>query len=120
MCIGNGLAVSRSAYGVHLARARKGREEGRYPAGEMEMLLRDVEETMTELKMFQEGGVMHEDLVELLMAYSVYSDGVPRYVRCSLLRCGTMLMNLCSHLESRSLLRCSSSTCRLLRRSVHC
>lgn len=113
MCIGNGLAVSRSAYGVHLARARKGREEGRYPAGEMEMLLRDVEETMPDLKMFQEGGVMHEDLVELLMAFSVYGDGVPRYASLSSLRVGNVADPLCcSLLESPSRLRCSSSTCR--------
>ena len=84
MTVGNGLAVSRSAYGTALARAKVGIDEGRYPGSVMDQLLEEVEETLPALKMFQKGGVMHDDLVDVLLAYSVYGTGAPRHV--SLLR----------------------------------
>jgi hypothetical protein len=80
MSVGNGLAVSRSAYGTARARAKTGIEEGRYPEGVMEQLLEEVQETLPALKMFQKGGVMHDDLVDVLLAYSVYGSGPPRHV----------------------------------------
>lgn len=58
MVVSNGLAVSKSAYGTTLARAKKGIDEGRYPPEVMERLLKDVEETLPKLKMFQPGGAM--------------------------------------------------------------
>lgn len=84
MCIGNGLALSRSAYGATLSRAKKGVSEGRYPEEVMSALLKDVEQTLPKTKLFQKDGVMHDDLVDLLLAYSIY-DGEPRYVRAPLL-----------------------------------
>lgn len=41
----------------------------------------DIEETLPQLKMFQPGGPMHEDLRNLLLAYSVFWKREPSYVR---------------------------------------
>jgi TBC1 domain family member 14 len=85
LCIGNGLAVSKGSYAGHLGRARKGVEqEQRSWAEVMERLEKDVEDTLPTLKLFQKGGVMHEELVDVLLAYTAYAASLdlraPRYV----------------------------------------
>ncbi|KAI5481595.1 TBC domain protein, Rab GTPase activator [Pseudohyphozyma bogoriensis] len=80
LCIGNGLAVGKTAYASALARAQKGIDDGQYPLGEKEKMEHDVEDTLPDLKLFQkDGGVMHEDLMGVLLAYSVHAGGQPRY-----------------------------------------
>jgi hypothetical protein len=80
LCVGNGLAVSKNSFTGHLARARKGVEDGSFPVEVMKQLEDDVERTLPTLKLFQKGGVMHEELVDLLLAYTVYANEQPRYV----------------------------------------
>lgn len=89
LCIGNGLAVSKGSYSSHLERARKGVERGDGVWEEvMRRLEEDVEDTLPTLKLFQKGGVMHQELVDVLLAYTAYAASVdlrpPRYVRGSL------------------------------------
>lgn len=69
MCIGNGLAVSKGGYSSALGRweaAEGGEEKDRAE----ELLLEDVEGTLEGLKLFQKGGVMHDELCALLRAAS--------------------------------------------------
>jgi hypothetical protein len=80
LAIGNGLAVPKSAYGNALAKVKRGLEEG-WMEGVKEEAEEDVEGTLPALKLFQKGGVMHEELVDLLLAWSVYEKAEPRYVR---------------------------------------
>lgn len=85
LCIGNGLAVSKNAYSSALGKAKKALEEGREDVGRVK---RDAEEemerTLPTLKLFQKGGVMHEDLLDLLLAWSVHDPLTPpRYVSTS-------------------------------------
>ncbi|KAL8277812.1 hypothetical protein RQP46_009795 [Phenoliferia psychrophenolica] len=95
LCVGNGLAVSRNAYATCLLRAQKGQSEGRYPGEEWEALLEDVEMTLPTLKIFhKEGGVMHEELVDILLAYTVYWGGQPRYPRGLSYTAGMLLLNM--------------------------
>ncbi|ORY82308.1 rab-GTPase-TBC domain-domain-containing protein [Leucosporidium creatinivorum] len=82
LCVGNGLAVSKGSYSGHLDKARKAVGEGRWEEV-VERLERDVEETLPTLKLFQKGGVMHDELVDVLLAYTMYASSVslrpPRY-----------------------------------------
>lgn len=79
LAIGNGMAVPKSAYARALARVQPGLEDG-----SLEDVKRaaeeDVEGTLPALKLFQRGGVMNEELVDLLLAWSVYEKAEPRYV----------------------------------------
>jgi len=83
MCIGNGLAVPKGAFAHAGGRAARLRAAGRL--GEVERAARaDAERTLPALHMFQEGAVMHDDLMEILVAWAVYEKSTPRYVRRSL------------------------------------
>lgn len=80
MTIGNGLAIGKSAFATSLARANTLISAGKYPEVAISKLDSDIAETMPLLRLFQVGGVMHEDLKNLLLAYSVFRDGAtPRY-----------------------------------------
>lgn len=81
MCIGNGLAVNRGSYAVLLGKAKELEEKGMYPEEVKRVMERDVEGTLKELKLFQKGGAMYDDLIDLLLAYSVYDKKIPEYVR---------------------------------------
>lgn len=82
LCIGNGLAISKNAYSNALARAKKGLEEGREGISKFrEEAEEEMERVLPTLKLFQKkGGVMHEDLLDLLLAWSVHDQPMPRYV----------------------------------------
>ena len=80
MCVGNGLAVGKASYGNCLKKAKGALEKGTFSTEIREAIEQDVKETMPMLKLFQEGGAMHDDLKDLLFAYSVFGDGEPRYV----------------------------------------
>ncbi|GAA5936242.1 TBC domain-containing protein [Sporobolomyces koalae] len=81
LCIGNGLAVSKTAYMGALARAQNGLEHGRDDIRKVkEDAERDMERVLPTLKLFQkQGGVMHQDLLDLLLAWSVHDQPNPRY-----------------------------------------
>lgn len=80
LVIGNSLSLAKHSFAGHLARAKKMLSEGTYGKDVLEALEKDVEQTLPTLKLFQSGGVMHEDLVDLLLAYTVYASETPRYV----------------------------------------
>ncbi|GAA5946353.1 hypothetical protein JCM3765_000211 [Sporobolomyces pararoseus] len=77
LCIGNSLAISKNHFSNCLERAKKGLEQGN-----SEKLIKfklDAEEEMENvlkgLKLFQKkGGVMHQDLLDLLLAWSVHDQ----------------------------------------------
>lgn len=82
LCIGNGLAMPKTAFTRASDRARHLLRDG--ALAEVEAAAkRDVERALPALKLFQEGRVMHDDLMELLLAWAVYEKRVPRYVRRS-------------------------------------
>ncbi|KAK4058330.1 hypothetical protein OIO90_000487 [Microbotryomycetes sp. JL221] len=81
LCIGNGLAISKTTLHGHVERARKAVNESKYPQAELEKLERDVQETLPTLKLFQKDGVMHDDLVDILLAFTVFQAGLTGQVR---------------------------------------
>lgn len=80
MCIGNGLAVGKNELAKASERVRSLREAGSFEEVEKEAK-EDVERVLPALKLFQEGRVMHDDLMEVLLAWSVHEKATPRYVR---------------------------------------
>ncbi|BGP14683.1 hypothetical protein JCM10213_006237 [Rhodosporidiobolus nylandii] len=93
LAIGNGLAVPKSAFATAQKRARKAEEDGRLD--EVRRLAEeDTEGTLPTLKLFQSGGVMHEELMELLLAWSVYEKDVPRYPRGLAYPAALLLVNM--------------------------
>lgn len=122
MSIGNGLALAKTAFARATERVRIQRQDGRL--AEVEQVAKeDAERTLPALKLFQEGRVMHDDLMELLLAWSVYEKRTPRYVSstCSLRSAGALAdtLSLARRLkDSPSRPRCSCSTCRSPRRSL--
>ncbi|KDE03059.1 hypothetical protein MVLG_06448 [Microbotryum lychnidis-dioicae p1A1 Lamole] len=74
LCIGNGLAVSRTSFAGILSQARRGLNDGTFFKETMAALEEDVQGTLRNLKLFQRGGAMHEDLINLLLGYVVYAS----------------------------------------------
>ncbi|KAK4050113.1 hypothetical protein OIV83_003684 [Microbotryomycetes sp. JL201] len=81
LCIGNGLAISKATLAGHVERARKAIAAGKYPQNELDKLLDDVQSTLPTLKLFQKDGVMHDDLVDVLLAFTVFEAGATGEVR---------------------------------------
>lgn len=110
MVIGNGLAIGKASFASCLKKANTIVDAGKYPKETMERLEQEIEETMPLLKLFQSGGVMHEDLRNILLAYSVFKDGLPHYVRSRFLTSSSFALADApirhSHLVSRILPRC--------------
>ncbi|GAA6009353.1 hypothetical protein JCM11491_004287 [Sporobolomyces phaffii] len=96
LCIGNGLAISKNAYAAALARAKTGLEQGREDLVRFkEEAEEDMENVLPTLKLFQKrGGVMHEDLVDLLLAWSVHDQSTPRYPRGLAYPASLLLVNM--------------------------
>ncbi|GJN87506.1 hypothetical protein Rhopal_000455-T1 [Rhodotorula paludigena] len=95
MCIGNVLAVSKGAFAKALERVQKLRSEG--DAAMLEATRRakeDAERTLPALKLFQEGRVMHDDLMELLLAWSVHEKMAPRYPEGLSFPAALLLLNM--------------------------
>ncbi|GAA5991252.1 hypothetical protein JCM5350_005959 [Sporobolomyces pararoseus] len=97
LCIGNSLAISKNSFNLSLERARKYLELGREgivkfkreAEGEMEGVLKG-------LKLFQkEGGVMHQDLLDLLLAWSVHDTdrGILEYPKGLAYSASLLLVN---------------------------
>ncbi|KAK6344072.1 hypothetical protein TWF696_007719 [Orbilia brochopaga] len=80
--IGNALKVSEETYNIALERAKKleaelNATEDRHPQkDQFGDIRKDADNTFTELKLFQAGGPLHQSLVDVLMAYSVYRKDV--------------------------------------------
>lgn len=80
LCIGNNLALGKGTFGIALKRAQKAIEDGRYPLKEKEAMEEEVRGTMRKLKLFQEGGALHQELIEILLAYTAWSPEGRGYV----------------------------------------
>ncbi|KAF3930869.1 Drainin [Dactylella cylindrospora] len=80
--IGNALAVNDETYTIALERAKKLEEElnaseERNPQKDQFADIRkDAERAFPDLKLFQSGHPLHESLVDVLMAYSVYRKDI--------------------------------------------
>ncbi|BGP30825.1 hypothetical protein JCM10296v2_002582 [Rhodotorula toruloides] len=93
MCIGNGLAVGKNELSKASERVRALREAGKFE--EVERAAKeDVERVLPALKLFQEGRVMHEDLMEVLLAWSVHEKVTPRYARGLAFPAALLILNM--------------------------
>ncbi|KAG0667572.1 hypothetical protein C6P46_000108 [Rhodotorula mucilaginosa] len=93
MCIGNGLAMPKTAFARATDRAQHLRREGKLV--EVEAAAKeDVKRTLPALKLFQEDRVMHDDLMELLLAWSVYEQRTPRYAEGLAFPAALLLLNM--------------------------
>lgn len=79
LCIGNALGLGKGAYSQVSAIALRVVAEGGFTDADRRRMDDDVAETLPVLKMFQLGGVMHDDLVDLLVAFSIYGPGETHY-----------------------------------------
>ncbi|GAA5975905.1 hypothetical protein JCM10908_005323 [Rhodotorula pacifica] len=93
MCIGNGLALPKTAFARANERARHLSGEGRLVEVEAEAK-EDVARTLPALKLFQEGRVLHEDLMSLLLAWGVYEKRTPRYAEGLAFPAAMLLLNM--------------------------
>ncbi|KAL7274845.1 hypothetical protein RUND412_002229 [Rhizina undulata] len=101
LSFGNHLAASADTYRLALKRAKtveltvgcnpnlhSGKERDLFSA-----IRRDVDRTFEELKIFQKNGPLHESLLDVLMAYSMYRSDVG-YVYGTHTVAGLLLLNL--------------------------
>lgn len=82
--IGNGLALTEKTYIKALQRAKE--TEARITTSRdvdlptekvwFDAIRRDVDVALPDLKIFQRGGPLHDGLVDVLMAYSMYRSDV--------------------------------------------
>ncbi|RPA92074.1 hypothetical protein L873DRAFT_1711374 [Choiromyces venosus 120613-1] len=101
LAFGNNLTVSPETFRLALKRARDvedglKKSPAMYSFKERELfnaIRRDVSKTFTELKIFQEKGPLHQSLLEVLMAYSMYRSDVG-YVFGTHVVAGLLLLNL--------------------------
>ncbi|KAF3916676.1 Drainin [Dactylellina cionopaga] len=97
--IGNELKVSEETYNIALDRAKKlevelNAKEDRHPQkDQFGDIRKDVENTFPELKLFQSGGPLHQSLVDVLMAYSVYRKDIGYNFGLHVIT-GNLLLNL--------------------------
>ncbi|KAH7062335.1 rab-GTPase-TBC domain-containing protein [Macrophomina phaseolina] len=101
--IGNELGLSETGYKAALERAKKLDKklakldpESRGNAREsvwFESIRRDTNEAYPELKIFQTGGPLHESLLDVLMAYSMYRSDVG-YIYGTHLIAGLLILNM--------------------------
>lgn len=70
------------AFKMYLSRAKKAIDSGRFPQDTLEVIERDMDRTLPQLKLFIPGSPMRDDLREVLCAWVVYrSDDGLGYVR---------------------------------------
>ncbi|BGP23514.1 TBC1 domain family member 14 [Rhodotorula toruloides] len=93
MCIGNGLAVGKNELSKASERVGALREAGEFAEVEREAK-EDVERVLPALKLFQEGRVMHEDLMEVLLAWTVHEKVTPRYARGLAFTAALLILNM--------------------------
>ncbi|SPN96567.1 related to Rab6 GTPase activating protein, GAPCenA [Cephalotrichum gorgonifer] len=101
--IGNELGLSELSYTAALKRSREARErikdgkgdaEDARRAGWFEAIKKDVSErTWPDLRIFQEGGPLHESLVDVLSAYAMYRGDIGYVPGCNTIA-ALLLLNL--------------------------
>lgn len=83
--IGNDLGLSETGFNAALERAKKldaklaklgSNQSSAREAVWFEGIRRDANEAFPELKIFQDGGPLHQTLIDVLMAYSMYRSDV--------------------------------------------
>ncbi|GAA6031805.1 hypothetical protein JCM8097_001999 [Rhodosporidiobolus ruineniae] len=94
LAIGNALAIPKTAFlQAHMA-AKKALDDGRIDDATLAALEEDVARTLPALKLFQKSGVMNEDLVDVLLAWTVYEKERPRYARGLAYSAALLLVNM--------------------------
>ncbi|KAF2435105.1 hypothetical protein EJ08DRAFT_580805 [Tothia fuscella] len=101
--VGNELELSEASYNAALQRAKAAEKRLSQLSSEervkevewqwFEAIKRDVAEAFPELKIFQSGGPLHEALLDVLMAYSMYRSDVG-YVYGTHFITGLLILNL--------------------------
>ncbi|KAK8218412.1 hypothetical protein IWZ00DRAFT_433389 [Phyllosticta capitalensis] len=100
--IGNDLGLSETGFNAALERAKKldaklaklgSNQSSAREAVWFEGIRRDANEAFPELKIFQDGGPLHQTLIDVLMAYSMYRSDVG-YVHGTHLTAALLILNL--------------------------
>ncbi|KAF8451524.1 hypothetical protein BGX38DRAFT_1091667 [Terfezia claveryi] len=96
--LGNHLSATDETFRLALARAKelekgKGSIKTTKEQDMLQAIRRDVKDTFPELQIFQEGGPLHEKLVDVLFAYSMYRSDVG-YVYGTHVIAGLLLLNM--------------------------
>ncbi|KAF3315477.1 hypothetical protein TWF173_003396 [Orbilia oligospora] len=100
--IGNALAVTEETYNIALDRAKKlqvelNAQEDRHPLkDQFADIKKDAENAFPELRLFQSDGPLHQSLVDVLMAYSVYRKDIGYCFGLHVLA-ANLLLNLSAH-----------------------
>ncbi|KAJ9097223.1 hypothetical protein QFC21_004892 [Naganishia friedmannii] len=88
LAIGNDLTLSKDAFRQYHSRARKAIQSERFPQDILDAIEHDTSETLRVIKLFQAGSPMHDELKDLLHAwsclrafYSGITDEVEAYYR---------------------------------------
>lgn len=72
MACGNNQMLPRNLFSKASLEAQKSRDEGKFPAGDLQALEADIASTLPSLKLFQrETGALHDDLFAVLCAFVV-------------------------------------------------
>lgn len=96
LSIGNALACGRETYTIALDRARKAFSSSDGNAANIAQVIEaDIDETLTSLSIFQKGGPYHEDLRDLLHAFTFYRTDIG-YVRGINCIAAMLLVNMSS------------------------
>lgn len=104
--------VTTASYSKSLAQATSYASSGRMADSILSDIDLDIEVTLPQLKMFQSGGPMHEDLHNLLLAYSVFWKREPSYASLLHESAPSIRADNKGSLEAfHTLPRCCSSTC---------
>lgn len=82
--LGNDLALTEDTYNKALERAKESRSKARKESGESQSrksqwfnsIRRDASSAYPDLKVFGEGGPMHDSLIDVLDAYAMYRSDV--------------------------------------------
>ncbi|KAI9158016.1 TBC domain-containing protein [Paramyrothecium foliicola] len=101
--IGNELGLSASSFRAALSRARELEERVKAGRGDaedvkrakwFEQIRRDARErTLTDLRIFQQGGPLHQDLIDVLSAYAMYRNDIGYAPTCNTIA-ALLLLNL--------------------------
>ncbi|KAJ8104122.1 rab-GTPase-TBC domain-containing protein [Lipomyces tetrasporus] len=93
LLIGNALDVTAKQFDALLVSFRD-KDDVQNGSSTYDQILKDVDCTYPEVKLYQRGGPLHESLVDILRAYTVYSKGNVAYNPGMSTISGALLLNL--------------------------
>ncbi|KAK9324351.1 rab-GTPase-TBC domain-containing protein [Lipomyces orientalis] len=94
LLIGNALDVTAKQFDTLLDSLRAKDDAQTIDSSTSDQILEDVDSTYPQVKLFQRGGPLHESLVDILRAYTVYSKGKVGYNPGMSTIAGALLLNL--------------------------